>query len=235
MTLDVLVCTPNHRGPLAQRCLDTLSDTTRGISYTLRIEDNRGAQPFSHACAMNRAIKAADGYLLCLDDDTWFEDNGWLSIMLAAAEEPNVAVVCTEHWRNEGKPWCCGAWFEFNGVSRPLRLTHKRTVVAACGSACWLLCNPPDGLRLHEGYEKYIFDPDYCLCAWELDYKTVSVPVRIFHDSGGVMREFGFNRVEVEARDRKVFVKRWVGNGRLARLYDRIRAEVEHPIPKGTR
>ena len=200
MSLSVLVSTPDRNSAVAQRCLDTLADSTRGERYTLYIADNREATGWKHEAEIRRMYRAVGPPFITLDDDTWFEQNGWLDYMMAArfhGMSPNV--IGAEIWRDTDTLWSTGMWVDGKGRPHNNKTPHDTTqTVAACCSCCWLLAG--DLPECRAPYSKYYFDMDIAYQS-----HVVVTPVRVFHQANRNMAE---KKMLLE-HDRRLFLQAW--------------------------
>ena len=221
MRVSILICTPDSTSMRFRRCYNSLLTTTKGHSYDLRIFDNRGDKDFSHITEINKALDIADGPMVTIDDDVVLEGN-WLDALLNQVT-PTVGIVSCTSTNERGQIRSKGATFTKHGVAKLLRREINEPIFVPCTGSCCSLINTPTlgGLRYSHEYKKYCFDPDLSFRLWERSISTIVVPEKVWHDSGGTMRDLGIDRRPFAQADEATFKKKWIDTGRLQELYDR--------------
>lgn len=203
MRISILVCTPDSSTERFKRCYDAILETTKGLSYDLRIVDNRRTTRFSQQNEINKALSIADGPLINMDDDVIVKDN-WFAGLLDRVT-PEIGLICCNMTNKSPIP-------------QPI-------TVAATGLCCTLLNAPvlPKSIIVDPEYKKYFFDPDLCLQLWSVGLQCKVVPEMIYHESGGAMEELGLDRFGPHAIDKARFRERWITNGRYAELSEKYK------------
>jgi len=202
-----IMCTPDVRQAHTQKAIETFKETTEGIPIRLEVSDNNRSQTFKNANEINRALGACsvDDYLLTLDDDVWFEDNGWLQSMIGVLDRnKHISVVSPCHWWSESKPP------QPNDLGRKqFAEVTKPKYVPWAGMACTLL--RVSNRRAATHYKHYYIDPDYCYDCWRNGEMVACVPERIFHEPcKSINANIGqSNRNELMRHDRYVFDSIW--------------------------
>jgi len=203
MRASVLICTPDSSTERFKRCYDAVIATTKGISFDLRIVDNRYTKTFSQQDEINKMKKIADGPVINMDDDVIVQGN-WFNGLLDRVT-PEVGLICCN-------------------------MTNKSDIPApitapATGLCCTLLNIPvwPNQIVVDTGYKKYFFDPDLCLQLWAAGLQVKVIPEKIHHENGGAMKELGLDREGPHEHDRLRFKKRWIDSGKYAELSERYK------------
>ena len=194
MRVSVLVCTPDSTTERFRKCYDAIIATTKGISFDLRIVDNRKTTEFSQQREINMATRCASGPVINMDDDVVVEGD-WFPALL-------------EEVRPEVGMACCSTY-----TSKPIT---ERIIVPTTGLCCTLLNVPvwPTRQMISYEYKKYFFDPDLCLSLWQHDLQSIVIPNKIVHDSGGGMRELRINRKPLFDYDKVIFRQNWIDSGK---------------------
>ena len=190
--------------PHACRAIDTFRATTAGLPCHLHVVENRNIDSWKHAEEINRYLRmCAGGYLLILDDDVWFEDNGWLQAAITILDaHPDVGIVAPAAWWNERENRK-----QYAHVDRPLYMDWV-------GSCC-AIYRAVDFVHRWLEYEHYYGDPDYCLCCWEYGLRTVAIPERIFHvsargETSSIRAVLGERkRADMMRRDKVRYQNKW--------------------------
>jgi len=198
MRVSVLICTPDSSTDRFKRCYDAVLETTKGISYDLRIVDNRRTDKFSQQNEINKAIQIADGPVINMDDDVIVQGQ-WFTGLLDRVT-PEVGLICCNMTNK-------------SPIKAPI-------TVAATGLCCTLLNAPvwTNDILVDPGYKKYFFDPDLCLQLWEAGLQCKVIPEMIHHENGGAMAELGLDRYGPHAFDKAKFRARWIDSGRYETL-----------------
>lgn len=222
MRLSILICTPDSMSSRFRKCYDSLLGTTQDHEYALRIFDNRGDPNFSHIKQINKAIDIADGPLVTIDDDVVLEGQ-WLNALLKQVT-PTVGIVSCTSTNEKGQIRSKGATFTKQGVAKLLRREINEPIFVPCTGSCCSLINVPvlRELRYSQEYKKYCFDPDLSFRLWERGLSTIVVPEKVWHDSGGTMRDLAIDRRPFMKTDEATLKAKWIDTGRLQEVYDRF-------------
>jgi len=201
------MCTPDIRQSHTQKAIETFKETTIGIDVCLHVHDNNHSKRFKNANEINAALCACShgDYLLTLDDDVWFEDNGWLRAMVNVLDmNKHISVVCPSQWWDENKPPQESDFGrkQYADVTRPVYIPWA-------GMACALLRVSTRRVATH--YKHYFIDPDYCYDCWRNGEAVACVPQRIFHEPcKSINANIGkINRDEKMRHDKYVFESVW--------------------------
>jgi len=219
--MSILICTPDSTSNRFRQCYNAVLETTRDFTYDLRIFDNRGSVNFSHIREINKAIDIADGPLITIDDDVIVSGN-WLGAMLNQLV-PSVGIISCTSTNERGQIRSKGATFRKDGVAVLLKREINDPIYVPCVGSCCSLINVSvlNGLRYSTEYQKYCFDPDLSFRLWEKGLSTVVIPEKVFHDSGGTMRDLNIDRKPFMRADEEVLRKKWIETYRLQEIYDR--------------
>lgn len=212
MRVSVLVCTPDSSTARFKRCYDSILATTKGLSYDLRIVDNRHTDKFSQQAEINKAISIADGPVINMDDDVIVQGDWFCGLLNRAT--PEVGLICCNMTNK-------------SPIATPI-------IAPATGLCCTLLNAPvwPKHIQVDTEYKKYFFDPDLCLQLWEAGLQCKVIPEMIHHESGGAMAELGLDRMGPHALDKARFRQKWIDSGHYAALSERYRGVWKFEIRK---
>ena len=207
MSIHALMCTPDIMQEHTQKAIATFKATTADMPVRLEISDNNHSKAFKNAEEINRMLRSCKygDYVLTLDDDVWFEDNGWLQAMTNVLDKnKHISVVSPCQWWNEEKPprpTDIGRK-QFVGITKP-------TYIPWAGMACALL--RVSNRRVATYYKHYYIDPDYCYNCWLYGEAVACVPQRIFHEPcKSINANIGkSNRDELMRHDKYVFNSVW--------------------------
>jgi glycosyltransferase involved in cell wall biosynthesis/Flp pilus assembly protein TadD len=216
----VAVVTADVNGEVARQCVAAIKQHTR--NYDLVILDNNRGFNFSHPREMNRVLDGcANEFLVLLDDDVFVEP-GWLDGLLGCVDE-ETGVVVPLHKDRKGELSFSGIYFAADGkgshahtLDRP---TAPRVVQSYCSAAMLIDMRKCGHIRMDEAYHKYFFDLVHGFEVWEAGWKAVCCPtVTVTHLGGATMTWGSAEANACLEKDRAIFVRGWIENGRLARL-----------------
>lgn len=216
----VAVVTADVNGAVARQCLTAIKQHTR--NYDLVILDNNRGPNFSHPREMNRVLNGCGNEFLVLLDDDVFVEAGWLDGLLGCVDE-ETGVVVPLHKDRKGELSFSGIYFAADGkgshahtLDRP---TAPRVVQSYCSAAMLIDMRKCGHIRMDEAYHKYFFDLVHGFEVWEAGWKAVCCPsVTVTHLGGATMTWGSAEANACLEKDRAVFVRGWIENGRLARL-----------------
>ena len=162
--VEALMQTPDVFHPLTQACIRSFLDTTRNVPVLLHVAHNKGMQPFIHHRETNRRLSITDAYLLTLDDDMEFTDNGWLEGLIAQLDSDPMCAAAVPSVRKHGRPYV--------EIDRPQYACNA-------GTACRLMRRV--GVYFSMEYAHYYSDTDHALRLWEAGYKIIQTPEVVIH------------------------------------------------------
>ena len=164
--VEALIQTPDMYAPETHECIASFKATTKGVPVLLHVCDNGGMQPYVHIREMNRRLEIAQRYLLVMDDDVYFEDNGWLQSLIDALDsDPQIAAAY---------PYVVRGDITDIPADRP-KVRYSCTI----GACCTLF--RPTPIRLSEEYTHYYADTDYCMRLWDAGYTAVQTDKVVWH------------------------------------------------------
>lgn len=230
-TATILICTPDIKSDLAQKCIESVKEHTK-LPYELLIFENGKFGRFQHPLEINRAIEIALGdVVVTLDDDVEVTE-GWLESMLKLAT-PDVGLVGNVHLNSrdtaKGTIRHSGGWIALDGSPKHYAeaITEPIAVPYVC-SACMLINDK--SLRFNLDYKKYFQEAELCLESWRKGKKVMVSPHRIYHYGSGQMEQLGNSKEGIQEAsriDQAMFVRRWVDSGVLRELYEQIDPQLD--------
>ena len=190
--VEALMQTPDMFHPETQACIRSFLDTTRNVPVVLHVMHNKGLKPFTLHRETNRRLSITDAYLLTLDDDMEFTDNGWLESLVAQLDSDPICAAVVPSVRKHGSPYV--------EIDMP-------QYACSAGTACRLMRRI--GVYFSMEYAHYYSDTDHALRLWDAGYKIIQTPEVVIHKPShsliGVAPEM---RENIEY-DKAIFDAKW--------------------------
>ena len=190
--VEALMQTPDMFHPETQACIRSFLDTTKNVPVVLHVIHNKGLQPFIQHAETNKRLSVAGAYILTLDDDMQFTDNGWLEGLIAQLDADPKCAAAVPSVRKHGLPY-----IEIN----------KPQYACRAGTACRLMRRV--GVYFNLEYAHYFVDVDHALRLWEAGYKIIQTPEVVIHKPSHSLVEVAPELRENIEYDRAIFDKRW--------------------------
>ena len=190
--VEALMQTPDMFHPLTQACIKSFLETTRNVPVVLHVMHNKGLKPFNLYREINRRLSIADGYLLNVDDDVEFTDNGWLEGLMAQLDADPICAAAVPSVRKKRRP--------NNDIDAP-------EYVCSAGMACRLMRRV--GVYFSTEYHHYYGDVDHAMRLWEAGYKIIQTPEIVIHKPSHSLMGVAPELRENIEYDKAIFEAKW--------------------------